>query len=329
MKSIHRWTGAVLTAVLGGSVALGQMPPSLPGPTGSGPPPLVTVTTEPLPPVGKVGNWSETAPGLSSGTPGMLSLPPRMPQSILLPGSATLPANNYGPPPGPPLLPAVAQPSPVESWLNYNQPGCCGPTGGNGPIGYDLYVRIGPSIPLGGGPLQDAINVGWDMRFGAKTLFFTPSGGGAWYVDNFLSYTYNGGDASKQINVFGLRTTVRDYHRWNFGTGLGKEWYTNGPGFVSWAGNWNCAYGFDAGGRWGTSHINLNVLDDPRRFGRRHDVIGGAYAGFNLDYEVPMGSWTFVTGARTEFAVNFTDILPGTSGTLFDLNFLLSAGVRY
>jgi hypothetical protein len=226
----------------------------------------------------------------------------------------------------------IANPGPIEAWLNHNGPGCCGPVGGHGAITYDLYFRTGFSFPVGGGTISQSLNTGWMFRGGARTLFFDPQGSSAWLIDTHLDYTYNSGKANKPLAFFGLPTTLSSLSRWNVGLGLGKEWYTNGPGFVTPNANWtNMSYGFDVGGRWGTTSAHYNLTRGVRGLmrEREYDVTGGLFGGLNLNYEFPMGGWTFLLGGRLEGAMTFTDVLRGYGGTLYDVNLLLSAGVRY
>src|SRR5262249_5357488 len=80
-----------------------------------------------------------------------------------------------GPPPGP---------LGWSSWLRYpRSPGCCGPVGGDGPIGSEVYLRTGASFALGDGVLADAADVGWAIRGGGRSLFFNPARDAAWTAD--------------------------------------------------------------------------------------------------------------------------------------------------
>lgn len=315
MKAIRGWTGAVLGAMLGGSVALGQSSPlstSSTTPTS----PVVTITTEPLPHPGGQPSWPGGGP-VSTNSPSLLS-----PSSDVL-----VPAPPGGPSPG------LANPGPVESWLNHHQSGCCGPVGGHGPVSYDVYFRTGASVPFGGGTLSQVLEVGWLARGGVRTLFFNPSGDSAWVVDANLEVVRNNANQSKLLSFFGQPVQPRGITRTNFSLAFGKDWYTQGPGFINGSSDYtNVSYGFDFGGRWGTSHADFLRLQPQIQFvntARQYDVIGGMYGGLNANWEMPMGGWTFMAGGRLEGAVTFTDVLPGYGGTLYDINLLLTAGVRY
>ena len=97
------------------------------------------------------------------------------------------------------FLPPGSVPDP---WITCDRPGCCGPVGGNGPIGWELYVRSGVSIPTGSGILQDTLDAGWMTTIGARTLFFNPATTAAWTWDVGLGYTYN--DAGRPNRTFSV-----------------------------------------------------------------------------------------------------------------------------
>jgi hypothetical protein len=342
--SVYRGlSGAVMLTMLT-SIAGAQTPSTL---TDNGQKPTVTITTEPLAPTntpstwnGKQPNSSRGLPTLTPSTPGKLmsNTPPSNPN--LLPSETNPPGETISPP-NPALL---HQHTPLEAWLNYTQPDCCGPTGRHGPVTYDLYFRTGPSFPVGGGIFNNVLSMGWTVGGGGRTLFFNPSGSRAAFVDLSLNFTHNNGHGRSVVpmnfplnGLFGVNTTVRDFSRWHVGLGGGWEWYMNGPGFVSGTGNWNLSYGFDVGGRYGSSHVTLDIIDPANIFNlgpaanflRRQDAIGGVYSGLNLNFEMPMHGWTLILGGRTEWALTFTDVLPDYKGNLTDINLLFNIGVRY
>src|SRR5262249_3695160 len=51
-------------------------------------------------------------------------------------------------------------------------PDCHGPVGGNGPVGWEVYLRSGVSLPFGGGALTSRLDPGWIIQGGARSLFF-------------------------------------------------------------------------------------------------------------------------------------------------------------
>src|SRR5262245_33710638 len=59
-------------------------------------------------------------------------------------------------------------------WLAYPRgPVCCGPRG-DGPIGSELYIRGGISLPLGGSLLPRTLETGWTIGGGARVMLFNP-----------------------------------------------------------------------------------------------------------------------------------------------------------
>ena len=63
--------------------------------------------------------------------------------------------------------PLVA-PAPGGPWAS-GPAACCGPIGGDGPVGQEVYVRTGPSIPFGKGVLAEALNAGWNVTLGGRS----------------------------------------------------------------------------------------------------------------------------------------------------------------
>ena len=245
-------------------------------------------------------------------------------------------------PPGP-AQPAEP-PGVLSSWITYVRPGCCGPVGGSGPIGTELYLRTGPSIPVEGGFLKHTLSVGWEEQGGGRALFFNQEQDAAWIVDLSLSNIYNHGQHSDKFarldnvlvpNSVGTATrvprvnvTVASLNRTLFNYGVGRDWYLFG-------GNGNCGcdgadkgaawkVGFDGGGRWGSAKIELHELK------HRTDVITAAYAALHTDVEIPWKCciWTF--GLRLEWDYTWMQILQGRNDThLQDANFLVNFGVRF
>src|SRR5581483_8768072 len=86
------------------------------------------------------------------------------------------------PAPRPQVPQAAALPPPGElsSWIKYGRPGCCDPYGGDGPIATELAVRVGPSLPVAGGTINNSLNLGWKVEGAGRSLFFNPSQTAAW-----------------------------------------------------------------------------------------------------------------------------------------------------
>jgi hypothetical protein len=222
----------------------------------------------------------------------------------------------------------------AKSWIESSPCLCCGPVGRNGPIGSEYFLATGPSIPIGGGTLAQQINTGWMTEWGARALFFNRADNAAWTAKVALNYVYNDGSGKVPVfQYFGLPVRIRDLHRWSYTWGVGRDWFLLGNARPDCSGGPNLRFGADTGGRWGTSHVNLNlIINDPlaiSNYLRRQDVFWAYYLGAHLDFEVPLGSWVWTTGLRAEYNFHFTDILPGGGNQLQDVNILLSTGFRY
>ena len=275
-------------------------------------------------------------------------LPPPPPTSLgtgaptaVLTAPPGVPTADHAPPPNPGL------------WCGDTLAGvgCCGPVGANGPVTYDLYIRTGPSFIIGGGNVfSGALESGWNVTGGGRSLFFNQAGDSAWYLDLGLGYTYtSGGD--RVINVFSPRETisdpndpnfgelagpdeihpfrVRSLHRTTFNYALGRFWWLNGPGYLPAAADWNSRVGFDVGGRWGTNHVDLIPVAEPDNYLRRHGVSHGIYVGANWDWERTMGAWVLFGGLRAEWGHNWMNLAPPQDGNIQDINALLTLGVRF
>jgi hypothetical protein len=87
--------------------------------------------------------------------------------------------------------------APISSWLAYpRSPGCCGPLGGNGPIGGEIFLRAGISYPFGGSVLENSLRDGWDIDGGVRSLFFDRELKAAWTVSVGLSNIFSQGQAN-------------------------------------------------------------------------------------------------------------------------------------
>jgi hypothetical protein len=228
---------------------------------------------------------------------------------------------------------------------------CCGPVGANGPLTYELYTRTGPSFVIGGGNVfAGALEFGWNVTGGGRSLFYNQAGDSAWYLDLGLGYTYTrGGD--RVINVFSPRERISDegdpnfgqlagpdeihpfrvraLHRTTFNYALGRFWWLNGPGYLPAEADWNSRVGFDVGGRWGTNHVDLEPVAEPTNYLRRSGISHGIYVGANWDWERPMGAWVLFGGLRAEWGHNWMNLVPPQDGNVQDINALLTLGVRF
>jgi hypothetical protein len=245
------------------------------------------------------------------------------------PASETAPA----PPPGP-LTPS--------RWLLYERaPGCCGPTGEYGPIGYEIYLRSGIAFPVASKGLGDTLDNGWDIEIGARTLFFNPGADAAWTADVGIGNVYNRvGDRSHKFQLHNVGpnqllvingitignhdpiVTGSDLNRTFVNLAGGREWYLWGSAEQDGYANWRM--GVDVGGRYGTEKLDLNET--------RHltDTIGALFVAAHTDLEIPWGQVLLELGLRVEYGYTWTDILQRQNiADVQDLNLLFTAGMRF
>jgi len=317
--------------------ATAQMPPAaLPMPTVP-PVTLGTATVPGLPMPKAAGTAAAGTPLASPGTGTMPYMAGGEPNTL-----TTLTA-----PPGlPPALNGL-QPGTVSSpWTHSPKLDCCGPTGGNGPVTYELYSKTGPSFIVGGGPeFSGAAKFGWMVGGGGRTLLFNPEGDAAWVLDLGGTYAYNGGAENRTLDVFnrpprdarGQLTgpdvifpfTLRGITRTSVNAYLGRDWFLNGPGVLGFEQNWNSRFGIDAGGRYGTIRVDLVPETDRENYFRRYSVTTGVGLGAHYNAETPVGNWILFTGIRVEYGFNWSNVVPPLNGNFQDLNVLLTMGVRF
>jgi hypothetical protein len=221
--------------------------------------------------------------------------------------------------------------------------GCNGPVGANGPITYELYIRTGPNILAGANAFKDAINNGWTVQGGGRTLLFNTQRDAAWVIDLGLGYTRNEGNAlDAPVNIapsslrFGATTDnapqpfgVKFLNRTSFNYGLGRDVWLNGPGAVGAEtfGNWR--FGADVGGRYGTSSVGFVSPNDPFGTRRRQAIFNGVYVGTGLNWEKPFGATTLFAGLRAEWSYNWMNMLIPNNSDISDVNILMNFGVRF
>jgi hypothetical protein len=264
-------------------------------------------------------------------------------------------------PPGP--LPAGSVESP---WVGGAPAGSYDTTvGGNGPLTYEWIGYTGPSFPILGGVLNNRLTVGWMVGTDARTLFFNPTQDAAWVLVLGYSYVFNKGqnDLHNALDVAtprdrqaidpvtgqprfdanfnpiiernpidGIgRYTVHSFHRQTVNFGIGRDWWLNGPATVGCASPSNWRVGAEAGGRWGTGHINLQVADPADRGNhlRRAGVHHGFYLGTSVTYERSFGNAILYTGLRGQWGYNWMNYVLPQDGDTQDLNLLLTCGVRF
>lgn len=233
------------------------------------------------------------------------------------------------PPPLPGAGPEVV-PNGGPRWLRRDSVMTVNP-GRDGPIGQEVAVFTGPSIPIGGGILSGQMTAGWMVDLRARAIAFNEARSAAWVVDYGLGYIYDWQSSNAPVfTLFNLPVRVEELHRFYAALGAGREWYIYDSAVTGQPGT-NFRFGIDTGGRWGGMRANIRTTfpDPANNFMRRYDVTGTVYWGTHLDYQVNMGAWTWFGGVRTEYSLMFSDILPGFNSNLQDLNLLLTTGIRY
>jgi hypothetical protein len=257
-------------------------------------------------------------------------------------------------------VPQVIPPGPVPAspWIIYDRPaGCCGPVGGHGPIGFELYFRSGFYFPLNNDLMGQILDSGWAIGGGARTLFFNLEQTKAWTIDFNIQNHYSAANTERQIlipnypgvevDIFGQQTnnpattnldvTIRDVSQTMVGVSLGREWYLTGCAdrcrdHVNWR------MGLDGGGRYGYLKIvydqvtkqNPDVITKLDRFKHDSDVVGGMFVALHSDVEIPCGCCLFFAGVRGEWGYHWSDILkvPNHSDIMY-INLLGNLGIRF
>ena len=271
-----------------------------------------------------VGTWN------GSGTP-----------SLLTPlTTAAQPAENAA------VAPAGSAPiTTLPSWLTYTRAGCCGPVGLDGPIGTELFFRLGPSLPIAGGVFDHVLTTGWEIEGGGRVLFYNPQASAAWTVNGSISNIANNGQHSdieitlhdiivqKTSPTTGQSTgtriptalvTVESLNRTFVNAGLGRECWLMGSAYQKDC-NMTWRAGIDGGGRYGSARVEFHELH------RRTDTIFGAYLALHTDVEYPCGCGLLSAGFRLEWDYTWMSILqdPPNNSNLSDLNILFTAGIRW
>jgi hypothetical protein len=252
-------------------------------------------------------------------------------------------------PPAPPALPPGSYAVPYYT----DAPGCCGPLGG-GHLAYELYSMTGPNFIFGNGPLTNRLNTGWIVQGGGRSLFFNTSNDAAWVIDLGLSYQYNRGKQDDPADLFVreapiqnaatgqltpqpdqfLSTNIRGFHRTAFNFAIGRDWWFWGPGAPGLEHGWNCRFGMDVGGRWGTEHVDLDLIGTRGPFGsplyaRRQGVFHGVYISGHVSWEVPVGGWIWFVGLRGQYGYDWGNIVMPLNGDIQNANLLMTTGIRF
>lgn len=275
-----------------------------------------------------------------------MSTKPVFPTALLLAllGATAAPGQDYSAPPGPPpgtpekinmLAPdemppptRVDPPLPPSKWVTYTCPECCGPVGGDGPIHYELFVRTGPALHVGGGVLSSTTSSSWWVSGGGRSLFYNVDRTAAWTAELGLGYV--GNDGNRQTLFYqqeGKNVSTASVKRTYAIGGLGREWYLLG---AAQCGTSNWRVGADAGYRYGTTRLDVHDFNKPAGlFTRYNGIVAGPYISAHTDYEIPWNCCTSVIGFRAEWDYQFTNMIPGQNGDIIDVNLLFNLGVRY
>jgi len=222
----------------------------------------------------------------------------------------------------------------LSDWIVYKKDCCEGRHGLCTPLYTEVYLRAGPTVPVGGMTLSRELVTGWSITAGARFLLFNEPQTNAFVVDVHIINTNEGGTrdgTAFPITIFRAGTrqdfgvngvpgvTVKNSNRTLAGLGVGREWYLWQPADADGR-KWRV--GADFGGRYGSHNLAFNET--------RHitDTIGSMYAAAHTDLEIPCRLVSFHTGVRLEWAYTWSDILQRTSDVQ-DISLFLTVGVRY
>jgi len=237
-----------------------------------------------------------------------------------------------------------------SDWLVKAQdPGCCGPSTCDGPIGFESYWQTGLAFPLKGSVFGDNLYPGWVIQGGGRSLFFNPETTRAWVLDVGISNTHfnssNRNNVTTLHNVVdprnanatlvqqnggpfptipNLPTGIASLNLTSVNLGLGREVYLWGAADQEEDAD-NLRVGWDLGGRWGSGKVEFT------NYPHMDDVIGSFYTAIHADREVPWGACILQYGARFEWDYTWTDLLR-TSGNLGDIsmfNLMFRGGIRF
>ncbi len=224
-----------------------------------------------------------------------------------------------------------------STWIDYQRClGCCGPVGGNGPIGYEAYVRNGMDFPIGGNPFGSRLDVGWDVTAGGRTLLFDVAAEKAWTIDLSITNIFNNNsDRTTTYPLFNIPTgpgipptpqvnaIIKNLNRTYVNAAAGREWYLWGCASVAKP-DTNLRVGMDVGGRYGTEKAEFTNLQ------HRTDVNAGVFLSLHSDLEIPWGCCIFQAGLRWEYGYTWSDILQHQNdGDIQDTTLMFTTGVRF
>ncbi len=273
-------------------------------------------------------------------------------------------ANPPGPgAPGTPTEP-IPYPQGFSPFIVYpRSPGCTGPVGCNGPIGGEIYLRTGLSIPFGGNFFGRLLEPGWQLDGGARSIFYDKDRRASWSIDLGVTTIFNdtnrldvpvdltnipgtttvltnqgsvvGGLAvqsptTQNIKIPIVPIAVKHMNRTYGDLGGGREWYYWGTPQGDCL-PWSWRMGVDAGGRYGTMRVDINHLTiTTAQLRHLTDTIAGVYCGWHTDVLIPFGPGLFTAGFRAEWAYTWSDVLQNTHvGDIMDCNLMGTIGFLF
>jgi hypothetical protein len=219
----------------------------------------------------------------------------------------------------------------------------------------------GPNFIFGNGPLTNRLNTGWIVQGGGRSFLFNKANDAAWVLDLALSYQYNRGKQDNPVDLFirqpsvtqvdptdparqrqisvlqpdlFLSSNIRGFHRTAFNFALGRDWWLWGPGAPGLEQGWNFRFGVDVGGRWGTEHVDLDLIGTTGPLGsplyaRRQGVFHGVYISGHINWEVPVGGWIWFAGLRGQYGWDWGNIVMPLNGDIQNANLLMTTGFRF
>lgn len=264
------------------------------------------------------------APPILQGVPPTGNLPFTDPQLPQPPGP--------GSPIGKTGLPAGLSGSALLSpWMYQPQPAssCCRPIGGDGPIGHEFNVWIGPSFLLSGGIFNGRLEPATQVGFEGRSLLFTPEGDQALTFVASIVYQYANGQGDQGVFPrLGQGVTVRGLHRSWVSLGMGRDWYSSNA-FTAGVPYRLFRVGFDGGGRLGSGHVDFNIPEILNGYAREQSLLGGWYLAAHANVEIPWGNLLWHAGVRLEYGWQYTNLVPLFRDDLQDLNLLFTTGFRF
>ncbi len=236
-------------------------------------------------------------------------------------------------------------PMAYSRWVMGQCKDCCGPANGK-PMRSELFLRAGPSWTIGSSLWDNAMDSGWKIEGGGRLLFFNQEQTRAWTVEAGISSAVSQAADSPpniQLNVpivigqaqlvVPRTVNVKRHSRRAVHLSLGYQWYLIGSAKCgcesggcngSWWSPSTWRFGFDVGGRWGTSKTEFFQIQ------HLDDVIGGFLAAVHTDVEFECGCCIFFVGLRAEYNIIFTNVLQSQNDADIEtFNVLVSTGLRF